>query len=156
MFQQLKQNWTSSIKQLPEIVRSHDPICTFQGQTFGNFILLFWISVSINDLMTFFLSSWWGTRRLSVSNFVWRNILMQIHFGILQSGIRTSHVGQEALFTIPLCLCNSFWLSLTVYLLNPSVLRWFECLRGPDMLPAAASLWLSGWCFRSPGIWLVT
>lgn len=81
---------------------------------------------------------------------------MQIHFGILQSGIRTSHVGQEALFTIPLCLCNSFWLFLTVYLLNPSVLHWFECLHGPDMLPAAASLWLSAWCFRSPGIWLVT
>ena len=55
-------------------------------------------------------------------------VWMQISFGISQGGVSTHHAGREALFTVPLCLCNWFWLSLAVYLLNPSVLCWFECL----------------------------
>lgn len=79
-------------------------------------------------------------------------ILMQVSFGILQGRITTGHIDQEALFTNLLCLCNWFWLSLTVYVLNLLVLCRFECFHSLDMLPEAASLWHSVWCFRSPGI----
>lgn len=78
--------------------------------------------------------------------------LMQISVGFLRSRISAGHVGQEALFPVPLHRSTGVWLSLIVYLLNPSVLCWFECLHCPDMLPEAGRLWLCARCFRSPGI----